>query len=47
MPVVIRILYEVLLSKLEEGVREKVFEEFEAVGEEDIWTHELKLSEDK
>jgi len=36
----------VLLERLDEGVTVKVLLELEAEGEEDIWTQELKLSED-
>ena len=45
-PVVTLILYVVEKDKLEEGVTVKVLLSLEAIGEEDICTQVLKLSED-
>ena len=45
-PVVTLILYVVEKDKLEDGVTVNVFSELDALGEEDICTQVLKLSED-
>ena len=45
-PVVTRILYVVEYDRLDDGVTVKVLSEFEAVGDEDVWTQVLKLSEE-
>jgi len=42
----IRILYIVVVDKYEEGVTVKVLFEFDATGEELIWTQVVKLSEE-
>ena len=45
-PVVSLILYVEFLERLELGVTVNVLFELELEGDEDIWTHELKLSEE-
>ena len=45
-PVVTLILYVVEYDKLEDGITVNVFSELDSVGEEDICTQVLKLSED-
>ena len=45
-PVVIFILYVEEVDRFAEGVTVNVLFELETEGDEDIWTHELKLSEE-